>query len=557
MINLVQSVALLLLVSSVACLGGSSRRIIYDEPKSHLLQLGKISDSNISLARTFFSPAHKIAAAQLEVWMREAGMKAWTDSVGNVHGQLDGSYSDLPMLMIGSHYDTVLDAGIFDGPLGIIAGIAAIKMTVASRLTQEAEIKGISNEASWMPLDNSADIAIPPEAAVGLLKRTVHIVAFTDEEGVRFQSTFLGSRAVAGTLIKYGMLSARDKSGSSLEDVLRIEGGVADPESEVARIAISAKKVAEYVEIHMEQGPVLERRDVALGVVSAIAGQSRLWLTINGTQGHAGTVPMRGRVDSLTAAAEVINVVERRCGGGPGGDEEHAVGVIKSSEEDMLVCTVGEVRVWPGASNVIPGNSQLSIDIRSKDDHLRAAVVANVTSSIQEICTRRGVACELKRNHDAAAVMCDDGVIQGFIKAIQDSQPTMSEIRTTLNLLSTEGGTSRAEGHSVGSSEGDASCVESEKTSSKSCNIVDNGGISDQVSSETTDAAFEGEDIPVMVSGAGHDAMAMAEVTKMGMMFVRCRGGVSHSPLEHVEPLDVAAATAALHHYIMARALTA
>ncbi|EFJ50254.1 hypothetical protein VOLCADRAFT_58608, partial [Volvox carteri f. nagariensis] len=336
--------------------------------------------------RTFFSPAHRRAAEQIKAWMQDCGMESWIDVVGNVHGRIKASRDGTQAVLLGSHYDTVLDGGAYDGALGIIVGLAAVKSML-----------------------------------------------LTEMEGVRFQSTFLGSRAV--------------------------EGGVADPQAAVAALALDPASISEYIEVHIEQGPVLEARGLPLGVVAGIAGQTRLWVHVNGTQGHAGTVPMRGRRDALAAAAELIVAVEELC--------------IAPESEENLVCTVGEVQVWPGASNVISGHTGFSVDIRSKTDQMRNLAVARLLQAVETTCKRRDVACKVNRKHDAAAVLSDP---EGL------------------------------------------------------------------------------ESVPVLVSGAGHDAMAIAEaIPKMGMMFVRCRGGVSHSPLEHVEPEDVTASTAALAAYLWGR----
>ncbi|KAG2443601.1 hypothetical protein HXX76_001952 [Chlamydomonas incerta] len=490
-------------------------RVLNLEPNQHLKQLSEISDTEGSLARTFFSPAHRKAAQQLKRWMEDAGMESWVDAVGNVHGRLlpaaaaaaaadggaeAGSLPPPPQLvLLGSHYDTVLDGGAYDGALGIIVGLAAVKGALLAALRDSGRAASLPPQ----PDAKDGDVVIPPALAASLLAggRGLHLVAFTDEEGVRFGSTFLGSRAVAGTLVKYGMLSSKDRAGTSLEQVLREEGGVADPvAAAVAGLALDAAAIAEYVEVHIEQGPVLEARDLPLGVVAGIAGQTRLWVSINGTQGHAGTVPMRGRRDSLAAAAELVTALEALCN-----TEEAAGGV---PEEENLVCTVGEVKVWPGASNVIAGNTGFSVDIRSKTDPARLAVVEQYIKAVTAACARRGVACAVDRKHDAAAVLSDPGVMAGMVAAVRAAEPLL------LAALSPA------------------------EAASATCGRLAAGL----------------RDVPVLVSGAGHDAMAIAEaVPKMAMMFVRCRGGVSHSPLEHVEAHDVTASSAALAAYLWGR----
>ncbi|KAG1667557.1 hypothetical protein FOA52_014637 [Chlamydomonas sp. UWO 241] len=518
-------------------------KVLHTELNAHLQKLGEMSDRSDSLERTFMSPAHKQSADRILWWMKDAGMEAWVDVVGNVHGRITGSDASLPALFFGSHYDTVKDAGKFDGPLGVLAAIAGVKMAVMEALHARGDLPSPPQPSDDYQLRN-----VPP----GLLQRTVRVVAFSDEEGVRFQSTFLGSRALAGTLSKYGMLKTKDEQGLSLASVLEQESklGGLSVEDAVAAAAVPAHEIAEYVEVHMEQGPVLEARGLPLGVVSAIAGQTRLWVIINGTQGHAGTVPMRGRTDAVAAAAAVVSLVERRCGGGPGGGTD---GVVLSDEADMLVCTVGDLRVWPGASNVIAGGTQLSVDIRAKSDNLRHSVVANVTASVNDLCAQRGVSCEIQRKHDAEAVMCDDGVVETLRRAVVGARAVMAAMMTH------SGGGSGGAGCGCGGGSKGSGSGEAERVGAKpgACSGGHGHGHGHEHACEnpcTCGGGATAANAPVMVSGAGHDAMALAEVSKMGMLFVRCRGGVSHHPSEHVEPDDVAASAAALYKYILERA---
>lgn len=471
------------------------RRTLFLEPVQHLADLAKISDAEGSLARTFLSPAHKRAAQQVKQWMADCGMEAWVDVVGNVHGRINSKAPGATAVLLGSHYDTVLDGGAYDGSLGIIVGLSAIKSLLVSRLQQLGSAGQISLAGGA-----GGDVSIPASVASALLDgQSVHLVAFTDEEGVRFQSTFLGSRAVAGTLVKHGMLGSRDRSGTSLADVLAAEAGAGGSEAEVsaavAALALAPGSVSQYVEVHIEQGPVLERHGLPLGVVAGIAGQTRIWVDVHGTQGHAGTVPMKGRRDSLAAAAEMVSAIEALCTQGG-----HGVGVVPDS--DNLVCTVGELKVWPGASNVIAGSTGLSVDVRAKTDAVREDVVAAMVAMLEGVCVRRGVECRVDRKHDAAAVLSDASVLEGMTRAVRSAGPLLASALTADEAASTR--------------------------------------------------VVEGlREAPVLVSGAGHDAMAIAEtVPKMGMMFVRCRGGISHSPLEHVEPADVAASSAALATYL-------
>ncbi|DBB01041.1 TPA: hypothetical protein ACH3X1_000941 [Trebouxia sp. C0004] len=343
-------------------------KLLHVEVNSHLSILGKVSDEPDSLTRTFLSPAHQKASKQIAAWMHEAGMHTWTDDVANVHGCIRGQNATAPALVIGSHYDTVKDAGQFDGALGILAGIAAVKALViqtamkAELLTNQQAESIAAGAASVLQLLNRADVDT-------LFSSPVEVVAFCDEEGLSFQTTLLGSRALAGSLLgPPNLLDSRNSDGLSVKQVLQ-QHGYNPAEDVVSNIALTPDQVKAYVEVHLEQGPVLEAADKPLGVVSAIAGQTRLSVSVTGTQGHAGTVPMAVRRDALAAAAEAINMIEQQCGGGG-----QLVGMIKTTPsgkqaaqsvwDPSLVCTVGAVSVWPGASNVIAGSTNFSVDIR-------------------------------------------------------------------------------------------------------------------------------------------------------------------------------------------------
>uniref|UniRef100_A0A7S3QUR7 Peptidase M20 dimerisation domain-containing protein n=1 Tax=Dunaliella tertiolecta TaxID=3047 RepID=A0A7S3QUR7_DUNTE len=500
------------------------------EPNDHLESLAQISDSEVSLERTFLSPAHRRASTQLRVWMEEAGMETWVDAIGNVHGRINSSNPDAAAIVIASHFDTVLDGGKYDGALGIIVGMAAIKHTVLQAAQQAGVDLAGSIQQAGAPVPEAARTA-----AQRTLRAPLHLVAFSDEEGIRFKSTFLGSRAVVGSLVPNGMLDAQDRQGQSLRKVLEAEHAAAGkgsrPAEEIAAsLVLPPQSVKEYVEVHIEQGPVLEGLGVSLGAVSAIAGQTRLWVVVNGTQGHAGTVPMRGRADALAAGASIISAIEHICGGGP----DAPPASDEASENEMLVCTVGELRVWPGASNVIPGSVQLSVDIRAKADMLRTSIVQQVKADITRLCITRGVSCSVAQNHDAPAVLSDAGLVQDLVSAIRTSQPLLQQILPS--------GGEAAECTGPGEQ-----CKWGENT--------EENDAGEALASSPSACSGQGRDVPVLVSGAGHDTMAMAEITKVAMMFVRCRGGISHSPLEHTEPKDVAAASAALATFIAGRVL--
>lgn len=398
-----------------------------DEIVSRINQLGAISESSEHLARIFLSPEHRIAADLIMSWMKDAGMVAHLDAIGNVCGRYEGDRPGLPCLMLGSHYDTVRDAGKWDGPLGVITAIACV-----------AEL-------------NRRSVRLP---------FAIEIVGFADEEGVRFSSTLLGSRAIAGTFDP-GVFEARDANGLSMSEAM-LQFGL-DP----ARVGAAARKRGElhaYVELHIEQGPVLEQQNLPVGVVTAISGATRLAATLSGMAGHAGTVPMALRRDALAGAAECILAVEQFC----------------KSEGAGLVGTVGIINAMPGAGNVIPGRVSFTLDIRAPEDPHRKQAVAAIVQQIETIAKQRGLALQIDVTHENRTVPCAPWLKMQVAEAVA------------------------AEGYGV----------------------------------------FE------LPSGAGHDGMAMIDISDVAMLFVRCRGGISHNPAEHVEPADADAGARVLLRFI-------
>src|SRR5208337_585316 len=268
------------------------------------------------LTRLFLSEAHQRAAQAFIGWCGEAGLNARIDAAGNVVARYEGKSAGAPALMLGSHIDTVRDAGRYDGNYGALAALAVVEALAA-----EGE----------------------------RLEHAVEIIAFGDEEGVRYRTTLTGSRALAGTYSK-DALNQKDSGGVLMRDALKAFGG--DPEKAGK---IRAQNVAAFVEAHIEQGPVLEAEGLPLGIVTAINGATRLEVGVDGMAGHAGATPMALRRDALTAAAEMTLAIEGRA-----------------RDEPNLVATVGRLEVWPGATNVIPGHVQFSVDLRAPDDARRA-----------------------------------------------------------------------------------------------------------------------------------------------------------------------------------------
>jgi allantoate deiminase len=378
-------------------------------------ELGAISEDPDKLTRIYLSKELRAAADLILGWMCEAGMRAHLDAIGNVCGRYEGERPGAPCLMLGSHYDTVRDAGKWDGPLGVITAIACVA--------------DLNRRGKRLPF-------------------AIEVIGFADEEGVRFASTLLGSRAVAGTFDE-SVLNTRDRDGVSMRDAL-VQFGL-DPDH-IGAAARTRRELLAYLELHIEQGPVLEAHNLPVGVVTAIAGATRLAARLTGMAGHAGTVPMALRRDALTGAAECIAAIEQFC----------------RTDEDGLVGTVGYVHAAPGATNVIPGEVSFTIDMRAPTDMHRKRAVAEVVRQIEAIAKRRQLSLQLDVTHENRTAPCAPWLKQQIAQAIA------------------------AEGFSV----------------------------------------FE------LPSGAGHDGMAMIDIADVGMIFVRCRRGISHHPDEHVELTD-------------------
>lgn len=294
-----------------------------------------MSEETGRITRRFLSPPMRDVHALLRTRMETMGMKVHLDAAGNLRGLWQPAGEGGSLLVLGSHVDTVPDAGAFDGVLGV---------------TLALELVSISQELE--------------------LPMAMEVIAFSDEEGIRFGAPFIGSRAVAGRF-DAGLLMLTDSDGISVEAAIRAFG--LDP----ARIgdATLHPDAAAFLEIHIEQGPVLESEGLSIAAVNAIAGQTRLTLTFTGQANHAGTTPMRLRRDALFAAAEWITAVEE---------------VAQST--DGLVATIGRIHVEPNASNVVPGVVQLSLDMRHPRDPVRSGAVQEVIAKARAIARRRRIA---------------------------------------------------------------------------------------------------------------------------------------------------------------------
>jgi allantoate deiminase len=386
-----------------------------EEIVERINRLATISETPDNLTRIFLTPELRAAAELIMDWMREAGMSAHLDAIGNVCGRYEGERPGLPSLMLGSHYDTVRDAGRWDGPLGVITAISCVA--------------DLNRRGRRLPF-------------------AIEVTGFADEEGVRFASTLLGSRAVAGTFNER-VLASKDEAGVTMREAL-VQFGL-DPDHIGAAARVRSELLA-YIELHIEQGPVLEAKDLPVGVVSAIAGATRLAARLTGMAGHAGTVPMELRRDALAGAAEMIAKIEELC----------------LTDGRGLVGTVGYIHATPGATNVIPGQVHFTIDLRAPTDVHRNRAVSDIVRQIEAIAKRRKLDLRLDVTHENRTVPCAPWLKAQVAEAVA------------------------AEGYPV----------------------------------------FE------LPSGAGHDGMAMVDIADVGMVFVRCRGGISHHPDEHVEMAD-------------------
>src|SRR2546421_1726696 len=278
--------------------------------------LGSYSEEPDRLTRPFASHAMRQANEAVATWMQAAGMTVQQDAVGNLIGRYEARSEGAKTLLLGSHLDSVRDAGKYDGPLGVMIALACVE-----RLHQRKE----------------------------RLPFAIEVLGFADEEGLRYQTAYLGSRAMTGTF-ELDALQLTDAEGIPMADAIRTFGVTPDPQ--VLRTPRWQRNdLLGYCEVHIEQGPVLEARGLPVAVVSAIAGQSRITVRFTGVAGHAGTVPMDRRRDALIGAAEFVLAVQ-----------------APATTQDGLVATVGQVSVQPGASNVIPGQVTLSLDVRHQDD---------------------------------------------------------------------------------------------------------------------------------------------------------------------------------------------
>ena len=384
-----------------------------------LEELGNISDDKDCLSRFYDTPAHQKAGKVLTSWMQMAGMTVTKDAIGNIRGILS-STSDAKHFVIGSHYDTVFNAGKYDGPLGILMGIE-----MAQRIT-----------------DNNIQLPFH-----------LNIVAFADEEGSRFNTAYLGSSVLAGNFDS-NWLNRKDDQNITLREL--IINNCFDPK-DIEKGAIPKEDWLGYFEAHIEQGPVLEDQEVPLCVVSSIAAQTRVNVSWTGISGHAGTSPMDLRSDALCAAAEFALAVEE----------------IGKEHINKLVATIGKFNVSPNTSNVIPGLVHHTLDIRSTDDAFLQTIAKSLEEKGKEIASKREITFNWQLMQSNPSVACDTELKQLLEKSIEKTKtPRIEEIS----------------------------------------------------------------------SGAGHDAVIIAKVAPISMLFMRSKGGISHNPDEYTSAEDINAA---------------
>lgn len=390
-------------------------------------ELASITETPGCITRTYGTRAFIEGRDKVADWMKQAGLKTTTDNIGNIRGRIESGKTGARTLVIASHIDTVINAGRFDGPLGVLMGLDLTEQIIQSKR------------------------ALPFH---------IELIGFCDEEGCRFHTTYLGSKAVAGTLEKE-MPDKRDETGISLGEVMEQNGGDVN---NLSKDAIAKEDWLGYFEIHIEQGPVLYESNIPIGLVSSIAGQCRIELIFKGEAGHAGTVPMNMRKDALACAAKCISAIEK---------------FARTNKKD-LVATVGKLHITSPASNVIPGEVICSLDIRSAKEDILVSSCKAIREVTETICKKRSIDLQWNLIQQSAPVTCDKTINKLLARSIKES----------------------------------------------------------------------GFDLVKLVSGAGHDAVAVSAVSPVAMLFVRCFKGISHNPKEDVDVKDIAAAIKVSDNFI-------
>lgn len=385
--------------------------------QSWLDRLALCSEAGPGVTRLPFTKEHRAALDVLTELMESAGLTVSLDAAGTLIGRLEGP-EDAPTLLMGSHQDSVREGGGYDGIMGVVLPVLALQKLQA---------------------DGRA------------LPFSVEVLAFADEEGVRFPTALMGPRALAGTF-DMAALDLRDRDGISLRQAMKQFG--LDPDK-LPGLKREPKEILGWIEAHLEQGPVLENAGHAIGIVTAICGIERHSVTLTGMAAHAGTLPMELRHDALAGAAELVLAVE-----------------ALAQETDGLLANVGTMQVRPGAVNAVPGEVALTLELRAPLDDLREDAGKKLSQTASEIAARRNLQLAITRTYAQAATPC--------------AQELQAQLAQAISAL--------------------------------------------------------GHDVAYLPSGATHDTSAMADLCPVGMLFTRCNDGISHHPMESVDPVAMSAA---------------
>ncbi|GGC77204.1 Zn-dependent hydrolase [Thalassobacillus devorans] len=399
---------------------------------SELAKIGKIGETGV--CRLALSQEYKAGIERVKQWMEDAGLQTRVDHFSNLFGRLEGKNPEAPALLIGSHIDSQPYGGQFDGTIGVLGALEVL---------QTMQENGIQPD-------------IP-----------IEVVSLCDEEGHRFGKGLFGSRGILGKLDE-GELERTDKDGISRREALQSIG--CDPDR-LQESKYPKDSIAAYLEMHIEQGPLLETADQPVGIVNGISGP--LWLTVelSGFAGHAGSVPMNLRNDALLGASKVITALNE---------------IVKQEPEAPTVGTVGNIEVFPNARSVIPEKTKFTIDLRDIDKDRRDRYEHQLRDKIAAVAEENGLDYEIKEDTNNSPRYCDPN------------------IKATLH----------------------------------------------------EEAGNMGLDAPELMSGPFHDALIMADACNYGMIFVRCKDGISHNPKEFAKAEDIAIGTELLLRTVLKMATT-
>lgn len=392
-----------------------------------LHQAAELSEGGPGVTRFSFTPQHRAVGELLEGWMRQAGLQTRWDDAGNLIGRAEGGGADRRALLLGSHQDSVRSGGRYDGMLGIVLPIVCLQ--------------ALHEAGETLPYP-------------------VEVIAFSDEEGGRFTASLIGSKAIAGGF-DMAALALEDAQGVSLERAMR---GFGLEPNNIPGLARAPGDVRAFVEVHIEQGPVLDEQGLSVGVVTAITGIERHRLTLTGKASHAGTTPMESRRDALVGAAGIVLELDRVCR-----EIEDCVGVV------------GELEVEPGVVNVIPAQARLTLELRSPVDAIRVDARERILAAARRIAGERGLGLDAALVYEQSAVSCAPWLIEALGAAVEG------------------------------------------ETGQPACKLF---------------------------SGAGHDGLAMIDLTDIGMLFVRSPDGLSHHPDEALDARDAGVAAATVLRFL-------